>query len=144
MGSLVKIAGSDSASMSIDKGVDFASLSFQLPNVDNVAVSIAHPSRNVKEPGNTIEVSPMGITFSLAEDLSNYEYFVNWLFATATDSSQKKNIEIIIFDAANKPIKTISIKDTFPIAISGLSYANTDTNDVVFSVDFDVYDFAIN
>jgi len=143
MSCLIKIATSDTASIAIANGVDFASLSIQLPSMDAAAVILPHAGRSVKVPGNTLEVTTLGVTFALSADLSNYIYFVNWIKNTLNDASDVKNLEILLYDADENVVRTVTVTDSFPISVSGLSYGNTDTNDVVFSIEFETNNVVI-
>ncbi len=143
MSCLIKIATSDTASIAIAKGVDFASLSIQLPSMDAAAVILPHAGRNVKVPGNVLEVTTLGVTFALSADLSNYIYFVDWIKNTLVDASDVKNLEILLYDADENVVRTVTVTDSFPISVSGLSYGNTDTNDVVFSIEFETNNVVI-
>jgi len=106
--------------------------------------------------GDTLEFSPLEITFNVQEDLSNYLEIHNWMtgigfpitpsqFSDAINNEETKNIgnpgkgqvtnpSVLTSDATltilsnkNNPKISVKFRNTYPTSLSGLSFDTKDT-----------------
>lgn len=122
------------------KEISYTILSFTLPTLTTSAVYTPYRNNIIKNPGDSIEISQVTIEFQLMENMNNYFHFIDWIKDNMENRDNKKNIDILIYDNNSDVIKTISLIDTFPISVTGLSYSNIDVTDLSFTVDFETDD----
>ena len=133
--------------------------SADIPSINLGVAMQGTPLVDIPHPGEKLVFDPLTITFTVQEDLGNYNELYLWLsglgfpidnqqFIDYTNSQgfklQGTNIKqsevpqfsdatLLILDAVNNPVASYTFTDCFPISLSGLQFDMTSGDTKFFS-----------
>lgn len=134
----------------------------ETPTVSLQGVEVPNPYQKMIVPGDTLNYTPISITFLVDENLYNYTAILHWLeglgfpdsfeqfkeLASNTDNpalrkksyAQRETCDITLHMLTNhrNSNRVLKLYNAFPITLSGISFTNSNTDAEVFeaSVDF--------
>ncbi|MDX1532707.1 MAG: hypothetical protein R3230_00715 [Nitrosopumilaceae archaeon] len=105
-------------------------LKIQSTNLGSVTINPAEmPARysNIPFPGDKLEFSLLTTRFLLDEDLTEWLFLQDWIFAMANADFVKKdelftNVEITVYDRNNQPTVRMTYHNAYPLTVSDIDY----------------------
>lgn len=132
-------------------GVSFYLQKFNIPGISmNGLVRQPTPFTDIQLTGTKLEYEPLVLDFIVNESLENYFSVLNWMTGIGFPENNQQfidtvksgrissfkhienaltsQIDIIPLDSKHKPLAVISFHNAFPISISQLPWATTDSD----------------
>ena len=120
-----------------------------IPGINAGVTEQASPFKNIYRHGDKITYDDLILTVRLDEEMQSYIEVVKWLerltsassfsdYSKAKDESGNlySDATLIVLDSRQNPIIQIYYKDIFPVSISAVQMATTDTDIEYVTADF--------
>lgn len=110
------------------RNLQYFCVAVSLPSVSTSPVDSGFRNLNTPVPGDYLSYSPLGLTFIVDEEMTNYLEAYNWLYRIAHDEVEEKDITLSILSNKNNTNKQVQFMNAFPTSLSELAFDTRSTD----------------